>query len=459
MAIQLCARNSVDRIAAHFDLVFPETYQDENRLRASVLTGGTPSEIQIESLKLILYLVSNNLLLADRIWDLGSTMRDSRLLISLCRLSGFAAPRTISGLVRRSYQSPTLTSIINVIFRAAVYAEAADIVSSLLAEDHRICPDQEDFRVEPMVWTSTTRSRTPLVFAVTRGSVDLVTALLNHGADIHQLVPQYFLGTPVNLATLAIFELPSGVSGRLVELLLRKGVIVNNDGQPRTTSALQAAIMMCDIDLVDLFITKGADLGQRWFGSDDSYYSEEVFDSLLDIGVGCLGLAASGFLFRGRQYQLGISHPDEIPYAPKKPLAMCDHILDKYSSQLDLSNYIMTDAIIVAASRGYTDVMSLLYRHVKIDLDSVVCHDSLSPIYAAVRWNQPEACQLLLDLGASPRTNQSRVSLLHLAIRIGSSKLVEVLLQFQVEIDELCYAHIVTFFPPLYPPRKAPLAS
>ena len=58
----------------------------------------------------------------------------------------------------------------------------------------------------------------------------------------------------VNLATLAIFELPIGVSGRLVELLLQKGVAVNNDGQPGTTSALQAAKSSC-LSTLDTHIT------------------------------------------------------------------------------------------------------------------------------------------------------------------------------------------------------------
>jgi hypothetical protein len=63
MAMQLLARKSVDRLAAQFDMVLPQAYPDENLRRATTLAGGSVADIQVELLKILLFLLSNRLIL------------------------------------------------------------------------------------------------------------------------------------------------------------------------------------------------------------------------------------------------------------------------------------------------------------------------------------------------------------------------------------------------------------
>lgn len=134
LAAILFARKSVDCMAAQLDLVIPEAYISENLHRATILAGGSPSELQSELLKIMLYLASNRMIASSN-WDYLS---DSRKLISLCRLSGLAEPQNLRALVRLSQGSLTLRAVLDTLFAAAVNTEATDIVSCLLGPESRV---------------------------------------------------------------------------------------------------------------------------------------------------------------------------------------------------------------------------------------------------------------------------------------------------------------------------------
>jgi len=207
MALQLFRRRSVDCIAARFDSAIPETYCDENINRASILVGGRSSEVQSELIKMILYLMSNRLILGQQSMtnfyyhskDMTNYRDDVQALISLCRLCGLAERRTIEIIVGLSRTCPTLMVVVEVLFEAAVNSEAVDIVAHLLDLDERIDLEkkvgvvvQKDGQFRSLV--SLHKRQSPLVFAVLHGSTDLAKALLDRGADIHQGLEPYTMG-------------------------------------------------------------------------------------------------------------------------------------------------------------------------------------------------------------------------------------------------------------------------
>ncbi|RYP64428.1 hypothetical protein DL771_008760 [Monosporascus sp. 5C6A] len=234
LALQLFTKQSIDRIAAQFEVMMPEAYSGEHLQRATALVGGYPSELQTELLKLILYLASNNL--PDARDD--CYIDNAQSLISLSRLSGLADAQIIRNLVGLSRQSPTLTGVVDYLFQAAVNVQATDLVSRLLNADDRISADRRVQGCHPWKNFRVLDYCTPLTLAVRMGSVDLVTVLF-----------------------------PS-LRHEMVQILLLNGATVNSSS-PNNLSALQAAIMMGDTNLIEILIAKGADLNHRCNRSDE----------------------------------------------------------------------------------------------------------------------------------------------------------------------------------------------
>lgn len=411
MARQLVAWRSIDQIAARFDLIMPESYPGDNLLRATVLVGGRPSDLQAEALKVLLYTLSNRLLIDDDGWR--GMPNNSRLLVGLCRLSGLAEPLAMQNLVELSRRSLTLTAVVNDLFRAAVLAMAADIVSRLLKADDRIDPD----------WP-VRHEQTPLKFAAVEGCVDLVAALLNSGASCND----------GELVAAAICRPEAGLSHEIVKLLVGRGASL--EGYP--LSALQAAIVMDDRDLIDFLVGEGSDLNCRRhpepFDGSLWEYDYDVYARLHD--VGCLGLAAA-FPSTLPDSSLGEMHLEE-----KRALGLCQKLLDSYGPQMELSSRSLGDAMIMSAARGYTQILLYFRDRFSAPLDAI--NGFITPLYAAVRWNHVEACRLLLDLGASlhvrpPYSHAGHPAppLLHIAACQNYYEMVEVLLQHDAAINEL----------------------
>ncbi|KAI9147240.1 Ankyrin repeat domain-containing protein [Paramyrothecium foliicola] len=491
LAFGLFARRSIDIIAARFDAVMPETYQDENLQRAAIMVGGHPSEVLMEALKVMIYLISNNLLIDKTERNFQYKIYENRrVFVSLCRLSGLAQPRNLRHIIRLSRSNFTLRAVIDVMFDAAANVEAADIVSALLAADGSIEVDKEmaylAYDTAKGHGTIFTTGLTPLHFAVSVGSLDLITTLLDGGAMIH--APAH-VGAP--LLVLAIQYHPLALSTKLARLLLSRGAPVNDccgnctrGCDPyrycsRLQSPLQAAIAKGNLALIEMLVEAGANLNHRsdWF--QDPWRRTSISRGINHLeNVGCLGYAASFVrddMDRSTSSRICTNdYVDEInndegsqPYLrdymkeganigdfqkcnqrdDQNSLELCQWIVSRYGSRMDLSGHMVADAMILAAIRNYTGV--LLYLHHDLSAPIDVWHGSFNPLYAAVLESQFEACQLLLDLGlpSGPFRSNCRtapydkdpyqtLSLLHVAVRNQAVDIAELLIRYGAFINQ-----------------------
>jgi ankyrin repeat protein len=454
MAMQLLAQKSVDRLAAQFDLVLPQAYPDENLRRATTLAGGSVPDIQVELLKILLFLVSNRLILNEQY---HGELDDARHLVTLCQLSGLSQLQSLRKLVDLSHRSLTVKAIIDALFKAAVLTGAAGFAYNLLKADCRLKPDKMImFRVhyEKITMRRLAHDGTPLEYALTKQYETLVKVLVDHGAKL----PSY-ARDDWSLLAVAIYEdFPS----TLTQFLRQSGAHINGSG----FEAVHAAFITGNLHLVDRLVARGADLNCRYRGSSldskaillNPFATSDYFHVLRHVDdVGCLGFAAS---FHSATMVTRSKEPADLweSFAEdqEKALELCRAIHSKYRSLMDLSDGRMTaDAMILASARGYTKVIAFLYNEFSASVNTPSGH--LSPLYAAVGWKQVEAAQLLLKLGACPPAPKTcsvaspyiiydvfgtvdiecpAPSLLQLAAAQGSYELTELLVHTGVEIDE-----------------------
>jgi ankyrin repeat protein len=452
MVMQLLARKSIDHLAAQFDMVLPQAYPDENLRRAATLAGGSIPDIQVELLKILLFLMSNRLILDGWHYD---EYHDARQIVTLCQLSGLSQLQSLQRLVGLSHRSLTMTAVINTLFKAAVLTGAAGFACNLLKADYRLRPDKMTG-----LWVRYGRiamrgisSGTPLEFALTKQYGNLVTVLIDAGSKL----PSYAYGD-WSLLAVAFYE---NFPPALIELVRQNGAHINGS----RFEAIHAAFITGNLPLVERLVSQGADLNRRYRGSPvkssaaplDPFVASDYFHVIRHVyDVGCLGLAAS---FHSANVTTRSKTPvdlwESFAEDQDKALELCRAIHSKYRLQMDLSDSMTADAMILASARGYTKVIEFLYNEFSASVNTPSGH--LSPLYAAVGWKQAEAAQLLISLGAypcpptactvaTPYTHyQSNVnpevecpapSLLQIAIAQGSCELAEILVRGGVDINE-----------------------
>ncbi|KAI1377504.1 ankyrin [Hypoxylon crocopeplum] len=437
----LLLNKSVDRIAGHLDEVIPATYLDENLRRAIVLSGGTRSEVQREVLKVLLYLVSNHLIMDYRSWNRTPYIDDARAFVDIFRLSGLTESHVLARIVEISLASLTMTAVLDLLYEAAVNAEAVDLVLKLLATDERIDIDRpvgriwwRGFRGES-VWTA-------LEFALLKGSLDFASHMVRAGANVnHRGNGEH---PPLMLAVAAE---PDDASAQLVQLRLRNGAAVNGDD---LSMALSLAILKGSFQLINLLHNAGADVA---FTLPPEKFStmENIIDQMYEVDyyymhatsylwhdldhLTCLGLAASF------STKCTIWQREDID-EQRTALTLVKHLLSLAGPEFDVDGKFKSDAMIHAAMRGYTDVISFLYQK-GARPDSR--NGFLSPVYAAVIWARIESCRLLLELGGSAQADYRslrrrpdgfvQLSPLHVAVIYNSCELVRLLVQSGVDVN------------------------
>lgn len=320
LAMQLFARKSVDRITKQFDLVIPETYPNENLHRATTLVGRRSSDVQAELVQILLYLISNRLLVNQNRYDIwwgNDVFADDRLIISLCRMSGLATPTAIRNLTTLSRTSPTMRAVVDALFVAAVHAEAADLVGLFLAADSLAAGRRIDIN---SLHTPVLSGITPLLFAVARGSAALTTVLLDAGASIRE--------PPCIMMAAAILAPAASLSRQVVKLLMERGVATDGCGIGRKggLSALHGAILIGDKNLIRSLVKAGFDLNYRSIDLRMVLITDMRFS--LD-EIGSLGLAAS---FVNRQG--AAKHEGSFSESQRRALELCQELIEGYDTQI-----------------------------------------------------------------------------------------------------------------------------
>jgi ankyrin repeat protein len=399
--------------------MIPEMNEAQNVQRAAILSSSCQSEVLTEVIKIIIFLISNRLL------DVGlyRSNLDGEMFIALCRLTGLAQPTNIRRLTELSKRSLTLAAVVDALFQTAVSSSALDIVSTFLSANYNIGTNK------PLSQSM----ESYLFYAVRIGSYDLAAVLLRAGADIHN-------NTEL-LCTAILITPPTPSSHKLVSLLIEHGIGMQVDDNPTELSPLHAAINMGRRDLIEVFIEAGFHLNCRLIYTHKvDYFSHWHIYSRLK-SVGCLGFAAAfDSAYAGVADRRGPSFLPPHKDSDQDSLDLCRFIISKYRSQMDLSPHKITDAMILAATHGYTKVMSYLRK----DLSAPVMswNGTISPLYAAVENNCLDAFQLLMEMGAtmqSPRFVKDKPwrtdasipvpSLLHVAVNSNAVDILERLVQ------------------------------
>ncbi|KAI1778010.1 ankyrin [Hypoxylon cercidicola] len=455
----LLLRRSVDRIADHFDQVMPTTYPNENLTRAMVLSDGQPHEVQREVLKIILYLVSNHLIMDHRLCKSARYIADARAFVDICRYSGLTEPHVLSRIVEISLHSPAMEAMVDLLYEAAVNTESTALVAALLEVDGRINPDRPVGRSWWLEDSSRYRGYwSALQYAILRDSLELASCMLQHGADANYVGKTW--NSPL---TIAATVCPNDASSQFIPLLLQYNAVLN---ETNGLMALYFAIPRGCFKLIDQLHEAGADFTSSCPAEEfsGSFYYTLDYSSLIQTDglreyessylrilhyVTPLGLAASfskdfdGWIMRpcpDRMRHEKRMHDEESMDDEEVALKLVKQIICLAGPTFDLDGKIKSDAMIHAASRGYNNVISFLHA-VGARVDSK--NGYLCPVYAAVNWNHVETCRQLLRLGGSAQaerrglrtTNTPHLSPLHIAAGYGSRDLVRVLIESGVDVN------------------------
>lgn len=201
------------------------------------ISGTNNQGVALQHIKIIIFLLSNNLLETDH-FDMSKT---------ILRLLHFGeTARLLERLLL--LQEPTFESVAENLFRIAVYENDVSVVRILvrtgLDVSHQVCSvDGERL--------------TPLFLAVELGYVDLVRELIRNGANMDPIdAPDS--GDSHELLKLAIYSKYDG-SSEMIKALLELGVTVNSLDRSED-SALIDAIRKSDLDVVELLLGAGADV-------------------------------------------------------------------------------------------------------------------------------------------------------------------------------------------------------
>lgn len=470
LARDLFARRSVDCIAAKFDIVIPATYQGENLQRAIILAGGEASEVQRELLKIMIFLASNHLFLDRSPFILKKYAEDVRTIVSLCRLTGFANWPMIRDLVRLSRSSSTITATVDMLFEASVNAGAGDMVDYLLRADERIHADRGVLDTRELhkpsygSFSNYPPSRvTPLASAVFLNSVELATVLMEHHANINYTT---IVGCEetinVSLLSLAILIRQPNDCDDMVQFLLRKGASINlavfnkPPDHLRRVSPLQAAFMAGDRATINQLVNAGADIN---YVCSASVFSWPM--SFLPVirhikGVDCLGFAAS-FCARGiinySPTAKEISNEVENTSNDEEmALSLCRELAEKFNHIYEISATAKANALVLAASMGYSKVLSYLHCNIPVNYKPENGY-LFSPLCAAVYYKRFDTCRLLLDMDLSLNVNERypgnipvtgvnirlvNPHLLHIATCRRTYDLVRILIKNGAEVNNPC---------------------
>ncbi|KAI0888704.1 ankyrin [Annulohypoxylon maeteangense] len=455
----LIADRSIDRIAAYFNDVIPPTYLDENVRRAIVLSGGGPYETQKEILKILIFLISNHLIMNEPYRSRDTYIRDAQSFVDIFRFSGLATPAMLSKIIELSRNSLTLRAVLDGLYKAAVNSQSFDLVMDLLSIDDQIDPN----RTVAYPHLGLLKGLTLLEYMVVCGAIDhfRIEQLTQSGVNING----YYTECPPHVYV--IFSTPD-MAIQTTKLLLEAYTSMKD----RISDGLPLIIARGNFDLIDLFYEAGADFTsitdsssfldlnlkiRRCIGLSVSY--ESIYRREYPPFIDCLGAAASFSLIpfpcntglmalfgnkcnpRGKEFWgINVDGQDTA-------LKLVKHILQICGPCFDIDNKLKSNAMIFAALQGHTKVVSFLYeRGAHVDARNGL----LCPVWAAVDQNQIECCRLLLKLGGSARADYRPIrccdrvvrsvllSPLHVAVAHGSRELVDLLIRGGADVNLAC---------------------
>lgn len=427
---------SVDWMAAQFSSMLPESFVGQNLQRASSLIGTKHYDQERTLLHMLIYLASNHIVLDDTFY-LQCNLQTAEALVLLFRLVDLESPRILHNVIQFSRGSATLAAVVEELFQAAMLVGALDLVANILEKnpsfiDMRIQTASEEFRKLPT-----------LHWAAWKGSADLVNLLVKFGADVNQYSGEW---TPLAIAArLDTHE----VSFEIASILLQNAAKPNPG---RGYRPLPLCLCYGNIPLALELLALGAADGPfdsftgtghyRIYGG--IYSSDEVCVTLMHRLSFLSRVSLYGFAACADHPQSGTrgaTLPDEVEDSADESVVL--RLIEALQTQTEV--LCESDVMILAASRGHLKVMTYLRTKCEQAVDAV--NGALSPLYAAVMWNQVHAARQLLEWGASASMDERLRACwnrregvlptpLHLAIQFGPTDMVKLLIDHINDINK-----------------------
>ena len=256
-----------------------------------------------------------------------------------------------------------------------------------------------------------------LFAAVEQGNVEVVQALLNHGADVNKSDKH---------GKTALFAAAGQGNAEVVQALLSHGADVNKSFVLGKT-ALHAAVEQGNVEVVQALLSHGADVNKSDADGFTALHTAarqgnvEVVQALLSHGADVNKSDADGFT--------------ALHTAARQGNVEVVQALLSHGADVNKANKDRKTALFAAAEQGNVEVVQALLSHGADVNKSFVL--GKTALHAAVEQGNVEVVQALLSHGAA--VNKSYVlnkTALHTAARQGNVEVVQALLTHGADVNQ-----------------------
>ncbi|KAK8137208.1 hypothetical protein PG984_005148 [Apiospora sp. TS-2023a] len=429
--------SSIDQLYKSFSRLMPESREGENMDRARSLVK-TRGELDMEMLKVVLFQLANNFIGQD----------DYEHIVRLTERFGLGKPPIIRALFGVATKDLTIAAMLDKLFIAACQTPSLELVKVLVQENKEVKNGQLvrvlDFDMMPALTISVNQTDIGVLKAIMDVSSQ---SIIDHPWERVRKINDRKIWTEL------LYCKDPQFTNSLLEMLVPKIKYI----QAFLDCLLFRALNAGNTSLALKSIGYGADTCARtaspeFYVLQDSSWNKrpgktikfrrhiQILDyhTLYTACIVPLDFAIEPFTA-------------SIPQAHEE-IAMRTY--EQMATSLGREDFVPIDVLISAAYLGYTSTLKELANGPR-DLNRSNGR-GMSPLIASVLGGSVDACSCLLELGADPNFTYSNPpssisglsqidpalgrfpTALHHAIFLGHRQIVDILIKFKADINQLC---------------------